>query len=60
MNFSSIFVALPCHSMIFFEFSNINAILGDEVAKQDNGAVVKRPEQQLFWSRETLRLWLKV
>ena len=37
MNFSSIFVALPCHSMIFFEFSNINAILGDEVAKQDNG-----------------------
>lgn len=37
MNFSSIFVALPCHSMIFFEFSNINAILGDEVAKHDNG-----------------------
>ena len=37
MNFSSIFVALPCHSMIFFEFSNINAILGDEVAKPDNG-----------------------
>ena len=37
MNFSSIFVALPCHSMIFFEFSNINAILGDEVAKSDNG-----------------------
>ena len=23
--------------MIFFEFSNINAILGDEVAKHDNG-----------------------
>ena len=37
MNFSSIFVALPCHSMIFFEFSNINAILGDEVAKHVNG-----------------------
>ena len=37
MNFSSIFVALPCHSMIFFEFSNINAILGDEVAKHDDG-----------------------
>ena len=37
MNFSSIFVALPCHSMIFFEFSNINTILGDEVAKYDNG-----------------------
>ena len=37
MNFSSIFVALPCHSMIFFEFSNINAILGDEVAKLNNG-----------------------
>ena len=37
MNVSSIFVALPCHSMIFFEFSNINAILGDEVAKHDNG-----------------------
>ena len=37
MNFSSIPVALPCHSMIFFEFSNINAILGDEVAKHDNG-----------------------
>lgn len=33
MNVSSIFVALPCHSVIFFEFSNINAILGDE----DNG-----------------------
>ena len=37
MNFSSIFVALPCHSMIFLEFSNINAILGDEVAKPNNG-----------------------
>ena len=37
MNFSSIFVALPCQSVIFFEFSNINAILGDEVAKHDNG-----------------------
>ena len=32
MNVSSIFVALPCQSMIFFEFSNISAILGDEVA----------------------------
>ena len=38
MNFSSIFVALPCHSMIFFEFSNINAILGERKrAKHDNG-----------------------
>ena len=37
MNFSSIFVALPCHSMIFFKFLNINAILGDEVAKHVNG-----------------------
>lgn len=50
MNFSSIFVALPCHSMIFFEFSNINAILGDEVANPIMVAVVKRPEQKLFWS----------
>ena len=38
MNFSSIFVALPCHSMIFFEFSNINAILGERKRpKHDNG-----------------------
>jgi len=56
MNFSSIFVALPCHSMIFFEFLNINAILGDEVANPIMVAVVKRPEQHLFWSGETLRL----
>ena len=45
MNVSSIFVALPCHSVIFFEFSNINAILGDEVANPIMVAVVKRPEQ---------------
>jgi hypothetical protein len=56
MNVSSIFVALPCHSVIFFEFSNINAILGDEVANPIMVAVVKRPEQDLFWSGETLRL----
>ena len=37
MNFSSIFVALPCRSVILFEFSNISAILGDEVAKPNNG-----------------------
>ncbi|MHC3920931.1 hypothetical protein ACXONL_08380 [Streptococcus thermophilus] len=40
MNVSSIFVALPCQSMIFFEFSNISAILGDEVAKHDNGRLI--------------------
>ena len=37
MNFSSIFIALPCRSVILFEFSNISAILGDEVAKPNNG-----------------------
>ncbi len=50
MNVSSIFVALPCHSMIFFEFSNINVILGDEVAKPDNGRRGEKTRTVLFWS----------
>ena len=55
MNFSSIFVALPCHSMIFFEFSNINAILGDEVAKHDNGRRGEKTRTASVLVGETLR-----